>query len=161
MSKRDFTKSYDEVLFVYSVLKRLGCGNMNTFEKRLKSQKMQYLAQLFGIVPVYSYNLYIYGPYSPNLASDLFLITEKDIKPNIGKFLPEELEIRFNELNKFIKDLDNRKLELVATIHWLSFKAKLSMSKAINKLKKLKNPSEKELITTKLYLKKLCQLLKK
>jgi len=160
MSKKDFVKPYDEVFFVYSVLKRLNSGNMDSFNGRFKSQKVQYLAQVFGIVPFYPYNLYIHGPYAPTLANDLYLISAKDITPNKEKFLPEELEIKFDKLKKIIEDLDNRKLELVATLHWLIFKANYPIAQSIERLKELKSASADELSVSKKLLKQLCQNLK-
>lgn len=160
MNKKDFTKPYDEVFFVYSVLKRLGSGDIKTFEKRLKSQKVQYIAQLFNIVPNYSYNLYIHGPYSPNMANDLYIVSVKDVKLDTDKFLPEELEDRFNILKSFLKNLNNRDLELVATLHWFLCKASLGSDKAIEKLKEFKNATKKEIKSTKKNINLLWHLLK-
>lgn len=160
MNEKSYTKPFDEVYFVFSVLKRLGCGTMGSFRNRLKSQKVQYIAQLFDIVPSYSYNLYIHGPYSPDLSNDLFLIAEQGAKPNTEKFLPEELEDKFKVVKEFIKDLDVRELELVATLHWFLKRAELSRPRAIAKIKEVKDASERELNTTiKLY-NTLCQALK-
>lgn len=159
MPEKTFTKTYDEVLFVYSTLKRLGAGDMENFEKRLRSQKVQYVAQLFKVVPSYSYNLYIHGPYSPKLADDLFLISEKHIKPDTDKFIPEELEDAFDKLKKFIAHLNTRMLELLTTMHWLKFKAELSEAQTLKKLSEIKSASEKEIADTQILLKDLCRQL--
>jgi uncharacterized protein YwgA len=157
MNKNKYTKSNNEVTFVYNLLKRLKCGELKTFNERLRSQKVQYIAQLFGVVPFYTYNLYIHGPYSPDLAKDLFLISK--IKNNyiIKEFLPEKLEDKFEKLKEFIKNLNNRKLELISTYHWLLYQAKLPKKEALIKLKELKNPSKKEIKLTKNQLKLLCK----
>ncbi len=140
-----FTKSYDETLFAFSVLKRLGSGSVDSFGERLKCQKIYYFAQLFGVSPSYHFNLYIRGPYSPALADDLYKTKDKQIKANTGKFIPDELERRFIELQTFLKNKDIRQLEVIATLHWLLKKAGLPVSDAISKLKDLKGASEKEI----------------
>ena len=139
-------KKYDVLLYVYSVLKRLGCGDVNTFEQRLKSQKTQYFAQLFGVSLRYSYNLYLNGPYSPTLAQDLYHIKEFKMKPMLEEFIPEELEQRFKDLKTFMGDMTARQLELSATYHWLLRVADLGKNAAKKKLAELKNSSESELI---------------
>lgn len=158
--QKNFTKSPAEALLAYSVLKRLGCGDITTFEKRLRSQKAQYIAQLFGVVPHYPYNLYIHGPYSPSLANDLYLIFKKNIKADTNKFMPEELENSFDKLKKFINQLDNRSLELLTTMHWLKFKVGLPLPQTLKKLSELKHPFNKELIKTRIMLNKLCRAIK-
>jgi len=143
--KNIFTKPYDTVLLAYVVLKRLGGGNVDSFEQRLKSQKIQYFAQLFGISPLYAFNLYIRGPYSPDLAHDLFQIKNKGIKVKIGKFIPEELEKRFGELEHFIQEKTNKQLEIVATLHWLIKRVGFSRGEAEKKLKELKGIFNEEI----------------
>lgn len=144
MNKNGFSKSIDIALLVYCILKRLGCGGVDTFEERLKSQKVQYFAQLFGVSFSYPYNLYLRGPYSPELANDLYLINKKRLKADEDKFVPEELEEKFTKLQKFVSGKDIRVLELSATLHWLINIAKLSQKKAEEKLIELKqaNPAE-------------------
>lgn len=139
-----FTQPYDVALLAYNVLKRLGSGNVDYFSERLKCQKYHYFAQLFEVSPVYSFNLYIRGPYSPDLAHDLFEIKNQKTKSKIEKFIPEELEKRFNALENFIKGKDIRKLELSATLHWLINVAKLSESDAKERLKQIKDASAEE-----------------
>ena len=139
-----FTQPYDVAVLAYSVLKRLGSGSVDYFSERLKCQKYHYFAQLFGVSPVYSFNLYIRGPYSPDLAHDLFEIKNQKIEANTEKFVPEELENRFNALENFIKDKDIRKLELSATLHWLMNIAKLSEPDAKERLKQIKSASAEE-----------------
>lgn len=150
--------NYDNLLYLYSVLKRLGCGDVNTFEQRLESQKVQYLAQLFGVSIRYNYNLYIRGPYSPNLSRDLYQIKEAKMKPMIDKFIPNELEKRFNDLKNFIKDMDARKLEIVVTLHWLIKVADLSKAQAIDRLKEWKQVNDGELKYSLNKLKKYAQI---
>ena len=136
---------YDLLVFLYSILNRLDCGDVDTFEHRIKSQKIQYFAQLFGVSFRYNYNLYIKGPYSPELAHDLYEINQMKIKPIKDHFIPDRLENRFFKLKSFIEDMNIRELELVATYHWLIKIAKFSMEPAKEKLIFLKKASAKEL----------------
>ncbi|NQU82372.1 MAG: hypothetical protein HQ539_00250 [Parcubacteria group bacterium] len=119
MSNLNFEKSNDKALFAYYILRRLGTGRVDLFKDRLRSQKVQYLAQLFEVSPHYPYNLYIYGPYSPVLANDLFQIQREGSKVKLDKLIPLELEYRFNKLKKFIEGKTNKQLEIIATVHWL------------------------------------------
>lgn len=146
INRTGFKQPYDVALLTYSVLKRLGCGDVDSFGQRLRSQKVQYFAQLFRVSPPYPFNLYLRGPYSPDLAHDLFLIKNKKIKVSTIRFIPKELEERFNELKGFIdKHSTIRDLEVIATLHWLIRVAKLSESVSLGKLKELKRPPDKEL----------------
>ncbi len=145
MEKNIFKNSYDGALLSCSVLKRLGSGKVDTFEERLRSQKIHYFAQLFGVVSCYPYNLYIRGPYSPDLANDLFLIKNSNIKVDIAIFVPEKLEKSFEKLKKFVNGKNIRELEIIATLHWLIEIAKFSKIEAEKKLKELKNTSKEEM----------------
>ena len=127
----------DILLYIFSLLKRLNCGEVNTFEQRLKSQKVQYFAQLFGVSLRYQYNLYLNGPYSPSLSHDLYQIKELKMKPMLEKFIPEELEQKFSDTKKFIKDLNTRELEIVATYHWFLKIVKIILPLLPEVLKKL------------------------
>ena len=143
--KNIFTKPYDAALFAYGVLRRLGSGNVDFFEQRLRSQKIQYFAQLFGISPPYAFNLYIKGPYSPDLTYDLFQIKKEGIKVKIGKFIPEELEKRFKYLEKFIEKKTDRQLEIMATLHWLLKVAGFSEAEAKKRLTEWKGANSDEI----------------
>jgi|SRR3989344_2017833 len=138
-------KSYDEVLLVYNILKRLGSGNMSAFEDRIKNQKIQYFAQLFKISPSYDFNLYIRGPYSPDLAHDLYEMDKNKIDIKIEYLTLPTLESRFEKLKKFIKGKTIRELEIVSTLHWLNQMVNLPLKQAEQRLKELKKVSEEEL----------------
>lgn len=144
MDKNIFKNSYDGALLSYSVLKRLGSGNVDSLAERIKSQKIHYFAQLFGVVSCYHYNLYLRGPYSPDLANDLFLIKNNNIKVDTAIFVPEKLEKSFEKLKKFVNEKGVRELEIIATLHWLIEVAKFSKIEAEKKLKELKSTSKEE-----------------
>ena len=132
----------DQALFTANVLRRLGYGRVGTFEERLKSQKCQYFAQSIGISPSYSFNLYLKGPYSPDLAHDLYSL--KDTPSDVIKFTSIELEEKFNKLRDWLKDKTSRQLELCATLHWLLKVVGLDESQAKQKLKVIKKASDVE-----------------
>ena len=144
-NEQEFKKAYDAVLFAASVLKRLNSGDLETFEQRLKSQKIYYLAQVFGISPVYNFNLYLRGPYSPDLAYDLFKLKEKVIEIKSEEFVAEELEENFKSLKDFVKGKTTRQLEVIATWHWLIKRAQFSFAEAKKKIIEMKDAKEDEI----------------
>ena len=139
-------KKEDDLLYVYSILRRLGGGEVNTFEQRLKSQKIQYFAQLFGLSLKYEYNLYLKGPYSPSLAHDLYFIKEKGIEPIKFDFAVTRLAEKFTALSEYLEDMNGRQMELVSTYHWLRKVATLNKVEAEQRLILLKEANEKDVI---------------
>ena len=147
--EEDKTDKKDSLLFLYSLLKRLGCGEVGTFEQRLRTQKVQYFAQLFRVSFKYQYNLYMRGPYAPALAEDLYKIKELNLKADVDKFIPEKLEQRFSDLHSFISKRSTRELEVAATYHWFLKVAELNEKTAITKLVEWKGATEEEIIQAK------------
>ncbi len=78
---------------------------VNYFNNRLKLQKYVFLLRRYGIDLGYSYNYYIRGPYSPELADDYYNL------PNIE----EEIELPEDFL-KLIKNKSERWLELASSL---------------------------------------------
>ncbi|OGY54511.1 MAG: hypothetical protein A2756_04245 [Candidatus Ryanbacteria bacterium RIFCSPHIGHO2_01_FULL_48_27] len=154
----DYRKDIDSVLLMYSVLRRLGSGEVGTFSQRLRSQKTQYLAQTFGISPAYDFNLYFRGPYSPSLAHDLFKLRTEKVEPKVENFTPEELENRFEKAASFLKEKSIRELELITTLHWLQTVAKLPKDAASKKLRVIKESNQEETTKAEAYVEELCQL---
>jgi uncharacterized protein YwgA len=134
----------DSALLAFSVLRKLDAGAVDTFEQRLRSQKVQYLAQAFGVSPAYGFSLYIHGPYSPALANDLFTIYERKIPTDPSKFIPDILNERFDRLSTFVKSKSNRELELISTAHLFINGLKYSELSTIKQLKDWKKASDKE-----------------
>ncbi len=139
-----FTKDKDAVLLMHSVLRRLGSGDIDTFEQRIKSQKTHYFAQLFGVSPSYRFNLYLRGPYSSALADDLYQIKRNSLEAKKELFTPDELEDRFKKLKNFLAGKNNRQMEIVATLHWLLRVAKLEPKSAKEKVIERKKTSTDE-----------------
>lgn len=142
-NKEKFTKPYDTAVFAYDVLRRLGSGKVSSFIERLLSQKTQYFAQLFGVSPAYQFGLYVRGPYSSDLAHDLFAMQLEKLPP-LKKFVSDELENRFRQLDKFLEGKDARSLEIISTLHWLMKVVGLTTKDAKTKLQQLKEATEIE-----------------
>jgi hypothetical protein len=143
-TQNNYSLPLDAVLLCHSILARLDAGKVATFDDRLRSQKVQYLAQVFGVSPAYSYNLYIRGPYSPALANDLYTLDQAHVKPDTSRCVPDELEERLGKLKEFIEGKSIRQLELVATMHWLLNKAQMSVGSARDMLSTWKEATPEE-----------------
>jgi len=108
--------------------------NISTFEDRLRLQKIVYIAKHFGIDLGYSYNLYLRGPYSPELARDYYTLYEQ-FRGELPRVPPDVLDNLVNNRNfsRFINVMSNyysnpRMLELIATLLMLMDKYSLSPS---------------------------------
>lgn len=144
MGKIEFTKPVDAVLMTVLVLKRLNAFSLTNLADRIRCQKLQYLAQVFKVSPAYNFNLYLRGPYSPDLTKDLFEAKEHiKLLQNI-QFASQEMEERFLKLKKFVDSKELRQLELIATYHWLINEAKLSEDSAVKKMKEIKTSADEE-----------------
>ncbi len=81
------------------VFQSLGVGK-DTFDERLLSQKKVFLLQELGVDIGYSYNWYIRGPYSPDLANYIFhnldILKEQDLS---GYRLSEESQDKIKLVN--------------------------------------------------------------
>lgn len=104
------------------ILKRIGNFSMDNFEGRLIFQKTVYLMQAFGIYLGYRFSWYLYGPYSPELASDGFRLAEiyGPLMPE-GRFKDQGMEGIFKLFLEFLGDRrdDAEWLELLASVHFL------------------------------------------
>ncbi|MFA5247560.1 MAG: hypothetical protein WC408_06770 [Candidatus Micrarchaeia archaeon] len=140
MTSHDAAKRAEGALLTAGVLKRLGKASLDTLCQRISCQKAAYFAKRLGIIPDYQYNLYIHGPYSPDLADDLYAL-RKDIQHlSPVTFANEKLEEKFLRLEHWIAGLSTRQLELLATYDWLD----RSGQHAKEMLKSLKHASEDE-----------------
>ncbi|ADB57086.1 hypothetical protein [Archaeoglobus profundus] len=87
--------------------------SIETFEDRLKLQKIVYIAKHFGIDLGYEFNEYIRGPYSPDLADDYYSLNEKwsDLRCLEEPLTCEEVE----KLIEFLRGKSTAELEGIAT----------------------------------------------
>lgn len=109
--------------------------NMNSFSNRLKLQKMIYLMQAHGLNIGYSYGLYLYGPYSKELARDGFAMPDIKTVPKVVFEKPEDAA-NFKKFKALIdsKKNDDTWLEIASSIHILK-KLEKSDSEVINMIK--------------------------
>jgi len=71
-SRKSLLKGFVEALEREGVFR----FDINRFDSRLKLQKYVYLGRYFSLPFNYSYNLYIRGPYSPDLAKDYYSLDD-------------------------------------------------------------------------------------
>lgn len=89
---------------------------IETFEDRMRLQKLVYLAKHFGIDLEYNFTLYIRGPYSSELADDYYKI-DREYDGEIPEILDELItEEKVDTFIEFVKDKDTEELELIATL---------------------------------------------
>jgi Uncharacterized conserved protein len=103
------------VAFV-NMLERSGIHKFNpdNFISRLRLQKYVYLARFFGFDLGYVYNLYLRGPYSPDLAEDYYRLKERSKWEDL--LIPI---INFDKFAKLVRGKDHRWLEIATTIHFV------------------------------------------
>lgn len=95
------------------IINELGLPNtLDAFENRLLIQKAIYLLQSIGMELNYDFSWYLYGPYSPELASEVYaiypilnsLINEYKFTENDQKFIRKMKQVK-NGLNQESKKL--------------------------------------------------------
>jgi len=105
--------------------------DLSTLASRRIFQKLTYFVQEMGLNLGYSFGWYIYGPYSPGLASTGFTIVsqqgayEKEIPP-IEDAKPVLSRVRefLNSINEICKEKDEDFwLELLSSCHFLNHHA--------------------------------------
>ncbi|GAI03672.1 unnamed protein product, partial [marine sediment metagenome] len=99
---------------------------IGVFLKRKILQKKTYLLQLTGVDLGYRYNWYIYGPYCPALANDVFALRE-EIEHD-KEFEEYELNPKTKKKLRILLDTilvippgieEHERLELLASLHYL------------------------------------------
>ena len=102
---------------------------IDSFMDRLIMQKTVYLAQAAGVNLGYYYHWYLHGPYSPSLTRDEFAIA-MDISAGMdeseGWKLDEKSSKRLEKMRPIFSEFEDterdklaRKLELLASVHFL------------------------------------------
>ncbi len=90
--------------------------NVNSFDHRLKLQKLVYIAKSLGVPKLeYDFNLYLRGPYSPELADDYYNLVESVgiCEDEVETLLSNEAFRKFAEL---VNGKDGLWLEIAATL---------------------------------------------
>jgi uncharacterized protein YwgA len=85
-----------------------------SFAGRLRIQKAIYLLRSMGhpVARHYSYNMYLRGPYSPQLTQDYYRLMETDVRPSDVEIDPDMLSVVNDAVG-----MGDSFLEAVATVH--------------------------------------------
>ena len=83
------------------------------FDKRFRLQKYVFFARFFGLDLGYDFNLYMHGPYSPELAKDYYELSRRRVRPE-GADLPRSFKAE--EYVRLLLNKDDEWLEAAATI---------------------------------------------
>src|SRR3989344_5892876 len=138
-------KPLDHAVYTIAVLKKTGNANISSLRNRVICQKIVYFANRLGITPQYDFSIYVKGPYSPELANDLYALEPYFGEIRGAEFVSEKTEKSFNRLQSILA-VDNmeRALEISST---LDFFRSVSESKeiAIRKTKEKKGATEEEI----------------
>lgn len=94
--------------------------SMEKFDSRLKLQKIVYLMQAYGLNIGYTFHLYLYGPYSTELARDGFSMPDF-LGQSLIQFSNNQNQAKFEKFIRFIEDKkdDTEWLEIAASLHLL------------------------------------------
>jgi len=100
---------------------------MDTFNDRLRLQKLVYMVEAFGVYLGYDYSWYLRGPYCTSLARTGFELEQINHKiPDRAKarFMYPEVQKKFNRAIKFIASImkdpdDTIRLEIASSLHLL------------------------------------------
>ena len=136
----------DREELIAGLLNRVGTFSANTFNERLAVQKIIFIAQekMKEFPTKYRYNLYINGPYSSDLAKDLYKIKSTK-KFGIAKFKDGALDQKFGRYVDIMKrNKDNRcLLELTGTLIYLE-KMNCSGDELRKRLERIKEGFDEE-----------------
>lgn len=88
--------------------------NLILFDNRLKLQKYVYIGKLFGLSLPYSYNIYLRGPYSPDLALDYYKMA--NTHSDTSDYYRELEGFDTNKFLDLVKGQDADWLEVAATM---------------------------------------------
>lgn len=110
---------------------------LERFEDRLIAQKVVYLLQLKGVKSGFSYDLYVRGPYSPDLTRELYSHKQEFEGLETDAFLKKDELSAVHEMKELF-ELKPGLLEVAATYSFL-IKEGLSAYEATKKVKKLKS----------------------
>ena len=142
-------KDFDKVVECFKILNYT--PNVDKFEDRIIVQKVIFLLQIKKVEFGYDFNLYLRGPYSPDLTKDMFDQSDKFIENNTSSRKIEEKEIHQIKYLKYIISLDTSLLEVAATFAYFKKIEKEDADEATIKVKKMKHFISENKITKGIY----------
>ncbi|MDD9826447.1 MAG: hypothetical protein OXU86_06745 [Thaumarchaeota archaeon] len=100
---------------------------MDTFNDRLRLQKLVYMVEAFGVYLGYDYSWYLRGPYCTSLARAGFELEQiaSEIPPHAkAEFMYSETQKKFKRATRFIRSImddpdDLTRLEIASSLHLL------------------------------------------
>jgi len=122
--------------------------NVDDFESRIRVQKVAYILEFMGVNLGYLFNLYVHGPYSPQLALDYYHCKEGSIGEELNCELSKEEKDVLKRIKKVVKPYTKSEiLEGMSTILYLIKEGKIKEpDEAFEILKELKpNLTEKDI----------------
>lgn len=134
--RKDLLKSFISFLESNNIFK----FDVENFESRLRLQKYVYLVKIFGFDLGYIFNLYIYGPYSSELAKDYYSLKNKQ-----SEDLEDEIKERLLPFLDFVRDRDAGWLEVASTMIMLD-RGGWTLEGMIERVKELKPYCGEDLI---------------
>jgi uncharacterized protein YwgA len=145
----------EEVVFTVALLKKIGKHKIDSFNDRLYCQKTVYLANRLGISPKYKFGLYLHGPYSKDLTSDLYILKDYFDKIEPVDLASNDAKSNLDKLEKVVNSSETaRNIELIATLDFFH-SIEGTKEKAIVKIKEVKSAKDKEIEFAE---SKLCEL---
>jgi len=145
------SRPLEEAAFTIAVLRKLKCASISTLDERVTCQKLVYFANELGIIPKYEFNLYLKGPYSPQLARDLYALSNHFEKVPEADFISKNTEDSFKRLDDLLTRTSKnpRTLEVMATLHFFYRETKnKEVAREKTKLRKLASDDELRIAET-------------
>lgn len=129
-----------ELKKVLGYLRELGFKpNVDKFQDRLVIQKTVCLLEMMGLDVGYNFSLYVRGPYSPNLTSDLYS-NKEEVNTLKTSYAPnEEEKKKLHVFSEISNNLEPTLLEIMSTYAFLIREPSTDEKQTIIKLKKLKS----------------------
>jgi len=95
------------------------CGfkfDVNSFDHRIKLQKYVFIAKFLGWEHGYSYNIYLKGPYSPDLTKDYYTLSGDSTSFEYGRYSDYLPELNMERFISVIDGKDTSWLEVATTM---------------------------------------------
>ena len=130
-------KEQTEKLIAYLNLLGIRISN-NSFESRMKAQKLAYIIQSLLGEHLYSFNFYVRGPYSPDLARDYFEHASEFASGKSSYKPSSDEREKLEHAKAFLSNMSLSEFEIVAGLLYLMREKGLNEDDAELRLHELK-----------------------
>jgi len=128
-----------ELKKVIACMKEMGRKpKVGNFEDKLVIQKTVCLLDLMGFNMGYRFSLYVRGPYSPNLTTDLYAHQDWVESLKTDCVITAKEKEMLAKISEASDNLDPALLEIMATYAFISKSPGVESKEAVSRLKKLK-----------------------